>query len=151
MRPLIAISLLVSAATAIAAPAHRELRLMDRKESLTGTHTRYKLIIEGLEVVGGDVVEQRDRSGRIVQKVGPAWPEASSEAPLPREWIVARFRDQRPEVAIESLDRVLLLEDNTLRQSWRLIGATTPIERFTFFLDAESGALIKVVPLFFTA
>src|SRR5687768_10758678 len=151
MRPLIAISLLVSAATAIAAPAHRELRLMDRKESLTGTHVRYKLIVEGLEVVGGDVVEQRDRSGRIVQKVEPASAEAVSEPPLPREWMVARFRDQRPDVAIESVDRVLLLEDSTLLPAWRVIGSTTPIERFTFFLDAESGALLKVVPLFFTA
>ena len=151
MRPLIALSLLLSAASAIAAPAHRELRLMERKESLTGTHTRYKLLVEGLEVVGGEIVEKRDWSGRIVQKVEPATADSASEAPMPGEWIVARFRDQRPEVAIESLDRVLLLEDTTLRQAWRLIGSTTPIERYTFFLDAESGAVIKVVPLFFTA
>lgn len=127
-----------------------ELRLVEVQESLSGSHARYQQFADGLEVVGGQVVLDLDRSGRVVA----AHSRTSKRGIMPLRTdpplqAAAAFARRYPGLRLERLEPVALPREGELRAAWRITAAVSERERFHYYLDSETLETHSVVPLFF--
>jgi subtilisin-like proprotein convertase family protein len=125
------VALLLAALAVPARAADPDLRLELTRESLLGTHQRYRQFIDGVPVIGGEVNVSPDRVHRNVAD-GNASPRARVQANgtgdlLPLNW------------------------NGTLRFVRKVVIAERPLEPVAWFYDAETNELLYRQPLYFTA
>ncbi|HVT44497.1 MAG TPA: proprotein convertase P-domain-containing protein [Thermoanaerobaculia bacterium] len=130
--------------------ARPELRLIDRKESLSGTHLRFRQHVVDLDVIGGEVTVSFDPNGSITSI------HNRTVATGPFETAAAM---RRSHLLLPALHGMQILEDDlagwndggTLRVVRRVVARSTPLEPLLFLIDASSGELLETIPLFFNA
>ncbi len=140
--------LFVLLATAGVANAE-DLRLDYLRESLTATYRHYTQYLDGVPVVGGEVIERAERDGRnrvthrrlaslpVEPNGGHRIPRAQALLAMPE----GRLLDQRP---------VILNENGTGRRAWRVVIEETPHHPWAHYVDAATGVVLRVEPLFST-
>jgi hypothetical protein len=114
-----------------------DLRIDYTRESLTGTHVHYQQYLNGIRVVGGDRVETITRDGK-------------------RETLDHLAREPRSTVFAKAIapvggEIVYLNMEGDARLASRVVVEEQPHQRYANYYDAETGALIRSEPLFFTA
>src|SRR2546430_2706207 len=114
-----------------------DLRIDYTRESLTGTHVHYQQYLNGIGVVGGDRVETITRDGKR---------EVLDHLALP-----PRSTFSATQKAPVGGEIVYLNMDGDARLASRVVTEDEPHRRYANYYDAESGALIRSEPLFFTA
>ena len=114
-----------------------DLRVDYTRESLTGTHVHYQQYLNGIRVVGGDRVETITRDGKRET--------LDHLARAPRSTLSAMAR------APIGGEIVYLNVDGDARLASRVVTEDEPHRRYANYYDAETGALIRSEPLFFTA
>ena len=132
--------------------AEESLRLLERRESLTGTHLRYLSLVEGLEVVGEDVIVELDPAGRrraVLQRSLPL--RTKPFAHEDRSIAERAFQSSHPGLAVERVEPVAVVQHSELREAWRIVARATPLQRYEYVLDARSLQPLRVTPLFFNA
>ncbi|HWW63017.1 MAG TPA: M4 family metallopeptidase, partial [Thermoanaerobaculia bacterium] len=103
-----------------------DVRLELVRESLTGTHYRYRQYAHGLPVVGGEVTVSSEREiGRRLARVDE-------------------------ELAPPSDANAAVNVDGVVRYARRVIVANKPLERIAYYYDVETGELLRVEPLYFS-
>lgn len=126
------------------------LRLVEVRESLSGSHVRYQQFADGLEVVGGQVLFDLDRSGRVVAAHSRAERAAGfSSRSGDRLGAASAFGRRYPGMGLERIEPVALPRQGELRAGWRITAARSERERFHFYLEGETLETRSVVPLFF--
>jgi subtilisin-like proprotein convertase family protein len=118
--------------------AAQEFRLDRARESLTGTWRHSTQLIDGVEVVGGERIELVRRDGSV-EKV---FERALRKAPVA---IAAMSAPQA------NATRVYLDVNGEARLAWKSIVYERPLEPYAEYHDAQSGALLRRDPLFWTA
>jgi subtilisin-like proprotein convertase family protein len=141
---LLAALVSTTAAASSKLPTESELREGETRESLTGSFIRYRQFVDGREVVGGDLVVERDGAGRLRTTAGTRLNDIE-QSTAPRSGIEA------PRGIEVSRRRVFILEQGLAVSATEIVAAVTPSERYAFYFDDESGALVREIPLFFRA
>ncbi|HEY8182885.1 MAG TPA: hypothetical protein VII32_11635, partial [Thermoanaerobaculia bacterium] len=114
-----------------------DLRIDYTRDSLTGTHIHYQQYLNGIRVVGGDRVETLTRDGKRET--------LDHLASAPRSALSAKA------TAPVGGEIVYLNMDGDARLASRVVVEEQPHRRYANYYDAETGALIRSEPLFFTA
>src|SRR5690349_2005287 len=114
-----------------------ELRLDYTRVSLTKTVRHYTQLVDGIEVAGGERIEENgrvvfDRLG-VAPAILPAFPAAKIAA--------ARIAGATP---------AYVNVDGTLRPAQRVVEFARPMEPYERWYDAETGVLLRERPLFYT-
>lgn len=116
------------------------MRLDTVRESLTGTWRRYTQVIDGIDVIGGGRIDRTRRDG-VTETV---W-EHQSRVPV--------SRTAEAQIIPPAGGKLVWLDvDGEARRAFRVVVAGQhPVETFANYIDAESGALLRSDPLFFSA
>lgn len=128
-----------------------ELRLIDRRQSLTGSHLRFREVLDGLDVLDSEVSFSFDSQRRLRQihnrlhgEVNPLLParltlaearELVSTAVGPGDILEASLAARRVGNEIVPVFRVVILE--------------TTLEPWEWLIHAQSGSVLRRIPLFF--
>ncbi|MEA2488757.1 MAG: hypothetical protein QOH21_549, partial [Acidobacteriota bacterium] len=124
-------ALLLAALALSVRAAEPDLRLELTRESLLGTHQRYRQYVDGVPVVDGEVNVSPDRTRHDL----------------------ATGAERRVRTTAHSTagDLVAINWNGALRFVTRVVRAERPLEPIAYFHDAETGALLYRQPLYFTA
>ena len=114
-----------------------DLRVDYTRESLTGTHVHYQQYVNGIRVVGGDRVETITRDGKRQTLDHLARPPRSNVSAMAKAPVGGEI--------------VYLNLDGDARLASRVVVEDEPHRRYANYYDAETGALIRSEPLFFSA
>jgi subtilisin-like proprotein convertase family protein len=125
------VALFLAALALPARAADPDLRLEFTRESLLGTHQRYRQFVDGVPVIGGEMNVSPDRVRRNLVD-DSARPRAREQANgtgglLPLNW------------------------NGTLRFVRRVVLAERPLEPVAYIYDAETNELLYRQPLYFNA
>lgn len=123
-------ALFVVAALALAARAE-DLRLELTRQSLLGTHYRYRQYVGGQPVLGGEVNISPDVTRRTL---GSGAAAASAAGPR-----------------VRSMQIVPINIDGTIHFARRVVRSERPLEPVAHYYDVVTGALLYREPLYFTA
>lgn len=129
-----------------------ELRLIDERESLRGRHFRFGQTIGGVPVVGAEAtVAVRDGAIRSVHSRvarGAARLPGPESAGAAAAQLVSLFPELagRPVIASEP---VLINHDGAVRPAHRFTIEPAPGRPIAYYVDAESGTLLRIEPLYF--
>lgn len=128
-----------------------ELRVLDERESLTGSHVRFQQIAEGVEVAGGSAVADYDRDGRLVAlhnhtaRLGALRWSITAEAAL---HLVRSDSDFSGAIATAT-SRVAFNADGVAIAAYRIDLETAPDRPWAVYVDAASGRILSKEPLYF--
>lgn len=125
------VALLLAALSVTARAADPELRLELTRESLLGTHQRYRQYVDGVPVIGAEVNVSPDRTRRDLVDDGTA----------PRAWAQANGTGEL----------VALNWNGALRFARRVVLAERPLEPIAHFYATDTGELLDRQPLYFNA
>lgn len=115
-----------------------DLRLDYVRHSLTATYRHYTQYVEGVPVLGGEVIE---RDGQEVYRSSGVRPSRPlSPGVSPGDVWLERDRAGRAVGAGET---------PALRPAYRVVVRERPHEPIARYIDAETGAVLREVPLFF--
>ena len=116
-----------------------DLRVDYTRESLTGTHVHYQQFIDGIRVVGGERIASTFRDGRR---------QLTDRLAVARESnrIIALSA-----AAPRAGELVYLNIDGEARLASRVVIEEQPHKKYANYYDAESGALIRSDPLFWSS
>lgn len=122
----------------------QDLRLDYQRESLIGTYRHYTQYVDGLPVLGGEVIERVDRNGithELHRAIASAAPKRSLIAKQSALWALpaGEVRDQQM-VAVNVAGEA--------RPVWRVVVEENPHEPVAHYVDAATGALLLSKPLF---
>ena len=139
-RLLVPLVLLLSAAAANA----QDLRLDYERHSLTGTYRHYTQYVDGLPVLGGEVIERVDHDGGVRElhrAIAAAAPKQTLIAKRSALWLApaGEIRDQQ---------LVAINVRGEARPAWRVVVEENPHEPIAHYFDAATGALLLSKPLF---
>jgi subtilisin-like proprotein convertase family protein len=139
-RLLVPLVLFLSAAAVNA----QDLRLDYQRESLIGTYRHYTQFVNGLPVLGGEVIERVDRDGstrELHRAIASAAPKRTLIAKQSALWALpaGTVRDQQM-VAVNVVGEA--------RPAWRVVVEENPNEPVAHYVDASTGAVILSKPLF---
>jgi hypothetical protein len=115
-----------------------DLRLDYVRHSLTATYRHYTQYVDGVPVLGGEVIEKDGQEAYRALGVRPSRPLSSGVSP--------------GDVWLESdrAGRALGAgETPALRLAHRLVVEERPHEPVARYIDADTGAIVREVPLFF--
>src|SRR3954451_2276780 len=141
MRRLLVPLLFLLTAAAVNA---QDLRLDYERTSLTGIYRHYTQYVDGLPVIGGEVIERVDRDGgarelhRAIAKAAPKRTLIAKSAAL----------SMAPKGLVNDSQLVAINLGGVARPAWRVVVETTPHEPVAHYLDASTGALLLSQPLF---
>ena len=126
-----------------------DLRLDYTRESLTATYRHYTQYLDGLPVVGGEVIERIDRDGHQQETHRSLAHLAADDAGRrsPRSLAMQTV----PAGTLLDEKQVILNENGIGRRASRLVIEETPHHPWAHYVDAVTGALLRSEPLFATA
>jgi subtilisin-like proprotein convertase family protein len=122
----------------------QDLRLDYQRESLIGTYRHYTQYVNGLPVLGGEVIERVDHNGGVRElhrAIATAAPKRTLIAKRSALWAV-------PMGAVRDEQLVAVSVDGEARPAWRVIVEENPHEPTAHYMDAATGALLLSKPLF---
>lgn len=139
---LLILAVLASAGTGAA----EDLRLDYVRESLTATYRHYTQYLDGLPVVGGEVIERIDRDGARAE-IHRALAHLAAEDAGPR---VPRTRSMSVPPSGAVLDeKLVILNDHGIgRRATRVVVEETPHHLWVHYIDVATGAPLRSEPLF---
>ena len=121
--------------TASSFAADPDLRLETVRESLTGTHYRYRQYVDGLPVVGAELVLTKDHLGRVLREE--------------RQLVAVPSRRISAQSAGNATHMVNV--GGIARAARREVREEEPLRPIAYYYDATTGELLRVEPLFFNA
>ncbi|HXH41639.1 MAG TPA: proprotein convertase P-domain-containing protein, partial [Thermoanaerobaculia bacterium] len=139
-RLLLPIVLVVSAAAVHA----QDLRLDYERQSLIGTYRHYTQYIDGLPVVGAEVIERVDGNGNIRELHRTIATAAPKRALIAKSTALA----SAPPGALRDQQLVAVNVGGEARPAWRFIVEQNPHEPVAHYVDAATGTLLLSQPLF---
>ena len=143
MRRLLPFLFLLLPAAAVNA---QDLRLDYERQSLIGTYRHYTQYVDGLPVVGGEVIERVDGDGdgnvhELHRAIAAAAPK---RALLPKSTAITNA----PSGALQDAQLVAVNIGGEARPAWRVVIEQNPHEPVAHYIDAATGALLRSQPLF---
>ncbi|HYM60849.1 MAG TPA: proprotein convertase P-domain-containing protein [Thermoanaerobaculia bacterium] len=131
-----------------------DIRLDRVRESIAGKHYHFQQFIDGIEVIGGELVASAGTDGAVVEIHNRLANRAVAQRLLDGDAAVNRLERLLPEARAWVLgDRraVVYNLDGTARPAWRIVAEHRRLEPWAYVIDAESGSLLAAEPLFHTA
>jgi subtilisin-like proprotein convertase family protein len=130
-----------------AAYADDGLRLDYERQSVTATYRHYTQILDGLEVVGGGVIERIDHDGNV-REVHRAIAHAPSivRRRMPASDALANV----PPGMVRDETLVAVNVNGVARMAWRVVVEPVKHERVAHYVDASTGEILRVEPLYAT-
>jgi len=122
----------------------QDLRLDYERDSLVGTYRHYTQYIDGLPVIGGEVIERVDRDGSI-RELHRAIARATPKRTLMMKNAALATA---PSGLVHDEQLVAVNIAGEARPAWRVIVEANPHEPVAHYIDASTGALLLSQPLF---
>ena len=122
----------------------QDLRLDYERQSLIGTYRHYTQYVDGLPVLGGEVIERVDHDGSVRElhrAIATAAPKRTLIAKRSALWMV-------PAGAVRDEQLVAVSVSGEARPAWRVVVEENPHEPTAHYIDAATGALLLSRPLF---
>jgi subtilisin-like proprotein convertase family protein len=122
----------------------QDLRLDYERQSLIGTYRHYTQYLDGLPVVGGEVIERVERDGSVRELY------RAIAAAAPKRTLMAKSTavSSAPAGPVQDQQLVAVNIDGVARPAWRLVIEQNPHELTAHYIDAATGALFRSQPLF---
>jgi subtilisin-like proprotein convertase family protein len=139
-RLVISLALLLLAAAVNA----QDLRLDYERESLLGTYRHYTQYVDGLPVLGGEVIERVARDGSVREL------HRAIATPGPKRALIAKSTAiaSAPRGNLRDAQLVAVNRSGEARPAWRVVVEEKPHEPVAHYIDAATGALLVSQPLF---
>lgn len=139
-RLLVSLSLVFLAAAVNA----QDLRLDYERESLLGTYRHYTQYVDGLPVLGGEVIERVEHDGSVRELY------RAIAAPGPRRALIAKSSAvaSAPRGNLRDAQLVAVNHGGEARPAWRVVVEEKPHEPVAHYIDAATGNLLVSQPLF---
>ena len=122
----------------------QDLRLDYERESLAGTYRHYTQYVDGLPVVGGEVIERVDRDGGVRELHRAIAAAAPKRTLIAKSTALARV----PLGAVREQQLVAVNVNSEARPAWRLVVEQNPHQPIAHYVDAATGSLLLSQPLF---
>jgi hypothetical protein len=141
MRRLLVSLLFLLTAAAVNA---QDLRLDYERQSLTGTYRHYTQYLDGLPVIGGEVIERVDGDGNVHEL------HRAIAKPALKRALIAKSAalSMAPKGLVTDSQLVAVNRGGEARPAWRVVIEANPHEPVAHYLDAATGALLLSRPLF---
>ena len=141
MRRLVVSLVLLFLAAAVNA---QDLRLDYERESLLGTYRHYTQYVDGLPVLGGEVIERVAHDGTLREL------HRSIATPSPKHNLIAKSTAlaAAPRGNVRDAQLVAVNDRGDARPAWRIVAEEKPHEPVAHYIDAATGALLVSQPLF---
>jgi len=140
MRRLLPLILLSLAAVASA----QDLRLDYERESLLGTYRHYTQYVDGLPVLGGEVIERVARDGSVRELHRAIAVPGAKRALIAKSTAIATA----PRGSLRDAQMVAVNRGGEARPAWRVVVEEKPHEPVAHYIDAATGELLVSQPLF---
>jgi subtilisin-like proprotein convertase family protein len=140
MRRLLPFILLSLAAVANA----QDLRLDYERESLLGTYRHYTQYVDGLPVLGGEVIERVARDGSVRELHRAIAAPGAKRALIAKSTAIATA----PRGNLRDAQLVAVNRGGEARPAWRVVVEEKPHEPVAHYIDAATGDLLVSQPLF---
>ena len=141
MRRLLVFLVLLLPAAAVHA---QDLRLDYERESLVGTYRHYTQYVDGLPVVGGEVIERVDHDGSVRELHRAIARAATKRALIAKSAALA----SAPAGLVRDEQLVAVNVSGEARPAWRVIVEENPHEPVAHYIDAATGVILRSQPLF---
>jgi subtilisin-like proprotein convertase family protein len=127
-----------------AAANAQDLRLDYERESLLGTYRHYTQYVNGLPVLGGEVIESVARDGSVREL------HRAIATPAPKRALIAKSTalGVAPRGNVRDAQLVAVNEGGEARPAWRVLVEEKPHEPVAHYIDAATGELLVSQPLF---
>lgn len=139
-RLLVSLVLLLPAAAVHA----QDLRLDYERESLVGTYRHYTQYVDGLPVVGGEVIERVDHDGSVRELHRAIAKAAPKRALIAKSAALA----SAPAGLLRDEQFVAVNVSGEARPAWRVVVEQNPHEPVAHYIDAATGVILRSQPLF---
>jgi subtilisin-like proprotein convertase family protein len=122
----------------------QDLRLDYERESLLGTYRHYTQYVDGLPVLGGEVIERVARDGSVREM------HRAIATPAPRRTLIAKSTAvaAAPAGNLRDAQLVAVNRGGEARPAWRVVVEEKPHEPVAHYIDAATGTLLVSQPLF---
>lgn len=127
-----------------AATNAQDLRLDYERESLLGTYRHYTQYVDGLLVLGGEVIERVAPDGSVHEL------HRALAAPAPKRALIAKSTAvaSAPRGNVRDAELVAVNRGGIARPAWRVVVEEKPHEPVAHYIDAATGNLLISQPLF---
>jgi subtilisin-like proprotein convertase family protein len=128
----------------LAAAVHaQDLRLDYERESLLGTYRHYTQYVNGLPVLGGEVIERVARDGSVREL------HRAIAVPAPKRGLIASTAvAAAPAGDLRDADLVAVNIGGEARPAWRVVVEEKPHKPVAHYIDAATGGVLLSQPLF---
>jgi subtilisin-like proprotein convertase family protein len=128
----------------VAAVNAQDLRLDYERESLIGTYRHYTQYVDGLPVIGGEVIERVDHDGSVREL------HRSIANAAPKRALIAKSAalTNAPSGAVRDEQLVAVNVSGEARPAWRVVVEQNPHEPVAHYIDATTGVILRSQPLF---
>jgi subtilisin-like proprotein convertase family protein len=129
----------------LAAAVHaQDLRLDYERDSLLGTYRHYTQYVNGLPVLGGEVIERVAHDGSIREL------HRAIATPAPKRSLIVKSTAiaAAPQGDLRDAQLVAVNVGGEARPAWRVVVEEKPHEPVAHYIDAATGALLVSKPLF---
>jgi len=129
----------------LAAAVHaQDLRIDYERESLLGTYRHYTQYVNGLPVLGGEVIERVALDGSVREL------HRAIATPAPKRGLIAKSTAvaAAPSGELRDAELVAVNVGGEARPAWRVVVEEKPHEPVAHYIDAATGTLLVVKPLF---
>jgi subtilisin-like proprotein convertase family protein len=122
----------------------QDLRLDYERESLLGTYRHYTQYVDGLPVLGGEVIERVAHDGSVREL------HRAIATPAPKRSLIAKSAAvaAAPRGNLRDAQLVAVNRRGEARTAWRVIVEEKPHEPVAHYIDAATGELLLSQPLF---
>ena len=122
----------------------QDLRLDYERQSLIGTYRHYTQYVDGLSVLGGEVIERVDHDGNVREI------HRAIARPAPKRTLIAKSSAlwMLPAGAVRDEQLVAVNVNGEARPAWRVVVEENPYEPTAHYIDAATGAVLLSRPLF---
>src|SRR4051812_34122881 len=129
----------------LAAAVHaQDLRLDYERESLLGTYRHYTQYVNGLPVLGGEVIERVANDGAVREL------HRAIAAPAPKRSLIAKSTAvaSAPSGSVRDAELVAVNMRGEARPAWRIVVEEKPHQPVAHYIDAATGTILVSQPLF---
>src|SRR3954452_12252400 len=129
----------------LAAAVHaQDLRLDYERESLLGTYRHYTQYVNGLPVLGGEVIERVANDGAVREL------HRAIAVPAPKRSLIAKSTAvaSAPAGDVRDAELVAVNMRGEARPAWRVVVEEKPHQPIAHYIDAATGTLLVSQPLF---